>query len=145
MPQTAKNLLIILFIPFLLGLGNDIYLNYLSNSEKVRQLKNLEINPKEFMLSDIGWVWQEYSPDSLALAQNIVGTPAWQNNLEPVLRQPTLLVAAILPICGALSLLTTFVLGIWPFEKYGKRRRRDKEGYGIYKKAKGKKAKYSRK
>lgn len=145
MPNAAKNLLLILLIPFLLAAGHDIYLNYFSDDEKIREVKNLQINPKEFMLSDMGWIWQEYSPGSMEILRDMVSKESWTENFDPVLKQPTMLVTIVPFLCGVIALLFAFILGIWPFSRFGQKRREDKAGYGIYKKAKGTKTQYNKK
>jgi hypothetical protein len=145
MPQAAKNLLIILFIPFLLGVGHDLYVNYISDSEKFAEIKRLQVNPDDFMMSDIGWIWQEYSPSTLETIKDMNSTETWENKINPVLKTPTIIVTAIPFICGVIALALAFIIGVWPFSRYGKQRKADQEGYGIYKKARGKKTDYSRK
>lgn len=142
MPQTAKNLLLILLVPFLLGLGHDLYINYLSDDEKIRELKALRVDPDKFMMSDLGWVWQEYSPASLEVVRDTFGVATWEAEVDPVLKQPTLLVTIIPFVCGVIALLIAFILGIWPFSRLARTRKQDKAGYGVYKKAKTNKKEY---
>ena len=145
MPSTAKKILFILLIPFLLSLGHDVYINYFSDDQKIREIKNLRINTDKFMLSDLGWVWQEYSPSTLEMARDMTREDSWKTDIDPILAQPTLYVSIIPFIAGVIGLLVTFILGIWPFSRFGDQRKRDKAGYGIYKKAKGKTRTYYKK
>lgn len=145
MPQAAKTLLIILLIPFLLGVGHDLYVNYISDSQKFAEIKRLQVNPDDFMMSDLGWIWQEYSPATLETVKDMMAPQTWQNNFDPILKLPTIMVTILPFACGVIALLIAFIIGVWPFSRYGKQRKEDREGYGIYKNAKGKKTKYNKK
>ena len=93
MPDGAKTLLIILFIPFLFALGHDLYLNYFSDDEKVRELKALRIDPQEFLVSDTGWIWNEYSPNTMQTLRDTIEPATWTTKLDPVLQLPTMAVS----------------------------------------------------
>ena len=145
MPQAAKTLLLILLIPFLLGAGHDLYVNYISDSQKFAEIKRLQVNSDDFMFSDLGWIWQEYSPSTLETVKDMMTPETWQKYIDPILKLPTMLMTILPFACGIIALTLAFILGIWPFSRYGKQRKEDREGYGIYKNAKSKKTKYSRK
>jgi hypothetical protein len=145
MPSAAKQILFILLIPFLLAASHDIYLNYFSTSEKIREIKSLRVNTDEFMVSDLGWVWQAYGPSTMEMARDMTEESAWKVNVDPILQQPTLYVAVLPFLGGAVGLLVTFILGVWPFSRFGTQRKKDKAGYGVYKNAKGAKVNYKKK
>ena len=145
MPGAAKILLFILCLPFFASLGHDIYLNYFSDDEKIQQAKNLQVDPTDFMFSDLGWVWQTYSPFTMETAKDMVGEDKWKKKYDPILQQSTMVVTAVPPILGLIFLAITFVFGIWPFSRFGAERARDKKGYGAYDRAKTRTTKYGRK
>ena len=145
MPQAAKILLFICALPFLAGLGHDVYLNYFSDDEKMREIKNLQVNPQDFMMSDLGWVWQRYSPNTMEMVRGMVEPKVWENKIDPILQEPTLLVTAAPIVAAIIALLVTFVLGVWPFTRIGHKRKESKTNFGVYKNAKGKKVSYKKK
>lgn len=108
MPSFAKFLLFIFFLPFLATVGHDVYINYLSTDEKVREVKNMQIDPKEFMMSDAGWTWQRYSPGTMQLARDSVDQEDWKEKIDPVLEQPTLFVTLV-PFATILVLTVLFM------------------------------------
>lgn len=81
-----KNTLILLFLPALLALGFDVYLYYLHQE-------------RGFMLTDIGWLWQDYDKEGL----NALKTSLAESNptlsillTELILKQKTVLILAII-------------------------------------------------
>lgn len=138
MPPAAKNLLLIVLIPLILAAGHDIYLNYFSDNAKIQEIKNLDIDLSYFMMSDLGWIWQNYSPSSMEAVKETVAPETWETAINPVLKQTSILVA-IVPFLASLAFLgLTFLMGIWPFSKHGKLRKEKRDGYGVYRNAKEK-------
>lgn len=146
LPPAARNILLIFAIPLIMAVSHDVYINYFSDSQKIGEIKRLQVDPNEFMMSDLGWVWREYSADTMQMARDMTDEAYWKENIDPILQQPTILVATIPLIASIIALIITFILGIWPFSRFGRQRRADKAGYGVYKNAKGsKKITYSKK
>lgn len=95
MSSGSKTLLIILLIPFLAGLGHDIYYNYLSSQDKITQSKNMDIDPSKFKATDAGWVFIQYAPNAFQSLRNTAPKAIWQTGIDPILRLPTMLVGLI--------------------------------------------------
>ncbi len=142
MPTAAKNILFILLIPFLLSLGHDLYLNYVSNSPRAEQIKSLRVAPNALIVSDAGWIWQEYSPNSMQMTKDMIGEDVWGQNIDPLLTKPTMSLTIIPFVVGVIALLITFILGVWPFSKHD---HRIKARPTTYRHETGKKLKYKRK
>lgn len=147
MPDGAKTLLVLLLIPFLLGLGHDIYFNYFSDDEKIRAVKALRINPEEFLISDAGWVWNTYSPTTMETARDTIAPDTWASKIDPILQLPTMVVGLIPWAVVLLYLSFAWLVGIWPCESrislFNKRPKKD--DYAVYKNAKAKAVKYNKK
>ena len=141
----VKTFLVILLIPFLAGAGHDVYLNYFSNDEKIKQAKRLQINPEDFLASDLGWVWGNYHPASMEMARGAVEPEIWQSNVDPILQLPAMVVGLIPFALGVIYSLLAFVLGIWPFSRYGKLRKQKDDDFAVYKHAKSNAIKYTKK
>lgn len=142
MPTAAKNILFILLVPFLLSLGHDLYLNYVSNSPRAEQIKSLRVAPNALIVSDAGWIWQEYASSSMQTIKDTVGKDLWEQNIDPVLKKPTMSLTIIPFVIGIVVLLVTFILGIWPFPKHD---HRIKARPTTYRHETGKKMKYKKK
>ncbi|MEM6810848.1 MAG: hypothetical protein AAF549_00090 [Pseudomonadota bacterium] len=105
-----KFFLVLLFIPFLASVGHDIYLNYLASDEQRRDFKSFQVRMQDFKASDLGWVWREYSPNSFNGMRDSMNIDTWQTYVDPVLRNPTMLVAATPFVLGAvLSFVYSFL------------------------------------
>lgn len=144
MPSAAKMLLVILSIPLLVAVGHDIYINYFSSDERIREVKNLQIDPEAFMMSDLGWVWQQYSPSTMEAARDMTPPETWKGDIDPILQLSSIVAAAAPPVLGIVFLAITFLIGIWPFSRFGNQQKADKKGYGVYDKAKTHQVKYKR-
>lgn len=138
LPPAARNLLLIFAIPLIIAVSHDVYINYFSDSQKIAEIKRLQVDPNEFMMSDLGWVWREYSADTMQMARDMTEEASWQANIDPILQKPTMLVALIPLGAAIVALLFTFIIGIWPFQRFGKSRKENKTNYGIYKNARAK-------
>lgn len=146
MPDGAKTLLLILFIPFLLGLGHDIYFNYFSDEEKIKETKSLRVNPKEFSVSDAGWLWKEYSPASMKVVHDTMEPETWKKFINPILQLPTMVVGLIPWATTLAYLLFAQLAGFWPCANSPVlfRRKTKTEKFTAYKKDKTKVTKYKR-
>lgn len=146
MPQGAKTLLVILLIPFLAGLGHDLYLNYFSSNEKIREVKALRIDPEKFLVSDLGWIWNNYSPDTMQTARDMVEPSTWQSKVDPVLQLPTMVVGLIPWAITAIYLFFAWIFGIWPCSgrliSFSTKRKND--DFAVYKHAKTNAVKYKK-
>ena len=146
MPDGAKTLLVILLIPFLLGVGHDIYLNYFSDDEKIREVKALRINPAKFLVSDMGWVWNEYAPNMMQSVRDMVEPSTWKSTFDPVLQLPTMIVGLIPWAITFAYLIFARLAGFWPCAGVGASFGRGSKGseYAVYEKDKAKKMKFKR-
>ena len=149
MPDGAKTLLVLLLIPFLLGLGHDVYFNYFADDAKIKAFKKMQIDPEEFLISDLGWVWNEYSPNTMETMRDSTEQESWVSYVDPVLQLPTMVVGLIPFAIVAAYLLLAWILGIWPCQGRhinigGTRKRGKKEDFSAYKNAKLKKTKYKK-
>lgn len=139
----VKTFLFILIIPLLLAVSHDVYLNYLSNSDKIEQIASMSVSPDEFQMTELGWVWLEYSEESYALVKESVSEKTWAKYIGPTLNMKTIIVsAAPIPI-GLFLTLFAWVLGIWPFAHVHKPKK--KVAPTVYTNEKTKKVKYGRK
>lgn len=147
MPTGAKTLLVILLIPFLFGFGHDVYLNYFSDDAKIRDVKALRIDPSKFLVSDMGWVWNKYSPNTMEAARDMMEPATWQSKLDPILQLPTMVVGLIPWAITFAYLFLSWLLGIWPCSgriltfSSGKRK---KDDFAVYKHAKSNSMKFKR-
>ena len=149
MPDGAKTLLVILLIPFLVALGHDLYINYFSDDEKIREVKALRINPEKFLVSDMGWVWNEYSANSMETVRDSVEPKTWAAKIDPVLQLPTMIVGLIPWAITLVYLSFSALFGFWPCTSsvisFGGMRRRKNDDFAVYKHAKAKSVKYKKK
>ena len=143
MSSSVKTFLILMFIPFLLAAGHDIYLNYFSDNEKILHARSVQINPENFLVSDLGWVLYHYIPKGMDIARDTTKPETWEEKIDPILRLPTMVIGLI-PFIGSLIYsLLAFVLGIWPFSHAGQTRNEKESDFAVYKHAK--ETKYSKK
>lgn len=145
MSSGGKKLLFLLFLPFLLAVSHDVYFNYFSSDQKIRQVKQLRIDPEEFMASDLGWIWHNYHPASLETARTMVEPTIWKAQVDPILQLPSMVVGIIPFIIGCVFLILAFILGVWPFSKYGAARKESKEDFVVYQNAKAKSVNFTKK
>lgn len=146
MSSSGKFFLFILLLPFLAAIGHDVYYSYFSDDEKIEQIEQMDIDPNAFKLSDLGWVWQTYHPGSLAQAKNEIAPEIWKEKIDPILQNYTFVVALAPFLMGSIFCLLARILGVWPFTQIGSRLMRNKnEDYAVYKHAKSKATKYTRK
>jgi hypothetical protein len=147
MPDGAKTLLVILLIPFLCALGHDLYINYFSDDEKIRNVKALRIDPQKFLVSDAGWVWNEYAPNVMSSARDMTAADIWEQKINPVLKLPTMVVSLIPWIITFLYLALARLIGLWPCRDSAIRlsgRGNKKQKFSVYEKDIAKKTKFKR-
>ena len=141
----VKIFIFILLLPFFAGVGHDVYINYFSDDQKIKEIKRLQIDPEEFLVSDMGWIWTNYSPSTMQAARDMVEVEVWKESVDPILQLPTMIVGIFPLFFGCIFLLLSFVLGVWPFSRYGYARKEKAEDFAVYKHAKTKAIKYSKK
>lgn len=117
MNGTLKFLTFLFTLPPLGVLAHDLYIIYGNEEEKVEKLKNLQIDPDHFTLSDVGRLWMGYAPDSLNTVRDSISLNTWQSFLAPLLEQNAMLVAAIPLILLLLITGIMWVLGLGPFTR----------------------------
>ena len=107
-----RALLSLSLFPFLAALGHDLYINFYVDKDNLRALKSLRPEVDNFMISDFGWVWNEYAPNSLQALRDSFAQGTWDNIINPILQMPTMLVA-IIPflIVAAIGIILYIVRG----------------------------------
>ena len=108
MNGVVKFLTVLLLIPALVVLGHDLYVKFGDTDEKVEKLKELDIDHKQFALSDVGWLWSRYHPESLNQAREMAGDDIWLTYITPILSQK-----AIFVFLAPLILLYLIYGGFW--------------------------------
>ncbi len=100
----------ILALPALAVLGHDVYIAY-NNT-------NLEVADR-FYLSDLGWLWVNYSPDSYDWVVRSTDAVIWNSIVDPLLQKSALYVLGA-PF-AAFFIITVFmkIFGLGPFEGNG--------------------------
>lgn len=157
MSDGLKLFVVILMLPFLAAVGHDVYLNYFSNVppgsdfsefdvEDIKvDIKNLDIKSGSFKTSELGWVWQHYSPNSLRSVNLLIDETVWDTLIDPLLKMKTIIVG-LLPALFGLFILALFYgsrLPMWVKTKSAQKRAHI--DYAVYNHAKGKKFQYKRK
>ncbi|MCI5060141.1 MAG: hypothetical protein MRY79_03615 [Alphaproteobacteria bacterium] len=145
MSQSLKNFLFVLLVPFFFAVGHDVYVNYFSTDEKIAEIKALRANPQDFLVSDLGWVWSEYSPATMRGARDAITHEAWRAQIDPILRLPTMVVASFPFFLGSVYSLMAFVLGVWPFARHSKIGSHKSDEYAVYRHAKSSNMKFKKK
>lgn len=106
--MTALKLLcFLLIVPALACLGHDAYIYYLNTQ------KGLDI---PFQLSDLGYLWVTYAPESFAAVKESFSPESWRW-IDMILEQSgvvlfgglSVLIYAVLGLC--------WLLGVWPFAR----------------------------
>ena len=133
----------VLALPALAVLGHDIYLAY-NNTE-------LEITER-FWLSDVGWLWVKYSPDTYNWAVENTDAVIWNGIIDPLLQQSALWVAGAPFALFLAVMLLLKIFGMGPYEGQGMLRltalarvKKTKGDYTFSGGASKKKMKYKRK
>lgn len=103
-------LLFILALPALAALGHDIWLAYNNTAYDIAE---------RFYLSDLGWVWKEYSPESMEWAKFAFEPTTWQTYIDPVLEQKTVLIGAVPLIIALITIIVFKIFGYGAFEGQG--------------------------
>ena len=73
-------------LPALGAMGFDIYFSFFSEDNPL---------PNTFQLSQVGWLWRTYEPESFAWAKTNLDPYFWETFVIPALHQPAVVVAAV--------------------------------------------------
>jgi len=109
-----RDILTILFLislPWIAALGHDAYLYFESQY-------NGEVG-QDFMLSDVGFLWSKYAPDSMALMKQSFEPEQWRMLSKYILQQYAVVVAGIFSVFFYFVMLCLKLLHIWPFNDGG--------------------------
>ncbi len=136
-------LLFFLFLPFLAAIGHDLYVNYYLDEDKLRDLKNLRPEFDNFLISDLGWVWNEYAPNGLEVFKDSFSIEAWEGYILPVLSMPTMVVTLIpFTIAAIIAIILKLIHSEISFKLTKNHKGNDKT---VYKNSKSSATKYKRK
>jgi hypothetical protein len=144
MSNEIKTFLFIMLIPFFAALGHDLYVNYFNTDAKIERVKELNIDPKKFMISDLGWIIDEYVPKTLKKARTQVERPTWKKKIDPILQSSTMLVSLVPFLTSCAYLIFAFIIGVFPFSRFGKGKRTKHDDFAVYKHAQEKSIKFKR-
>jgi len=111
----------------------------------MQQIKSLQIEPDKFIMSDLGWVWNEYAAENMKMARTMVEPEIWKDQVDPILQMPTIVASIVPAIAGIVFLIIAFILGVWPFSHYGRKRREKDDDFAVYRHAKSNATKYKKK
>jgi len=85
MRSTFVTLLILVTLPFLAALGHDLWLFY-------------ENQHKGFLMSEVGFLWKRYDPESFKTAREILSAKEWNTLNSYILDQKTIILTGIFAI-----------------------------------------------
>ena len=135
-------LFFLLAMPALAALGHDIYMAYTGK---------LPGGSNALQLSDVGWLWTTYEPESFKWARQNADPLLWKGYIDPLLEQTAAIVAAF-PAVVVLTLIVLFkMIDMVPGAASAQvrmTRLRNKKGFAFSEaqgKGKGGKARYKRK
>ncbi len=144
MTAEIKTFLFIMLIPFFAALGHDLYVNYFNTEAKIEHVKKLNIDPKKFMVSDLGWIIDEYVPKTMQKARTKIDVPVWRQKIDPALQLPSMVIGAIPFLVSSAYLILAFIIGIWPFSRFGKSKKMKQDDFAVYKHAQEKSIRFKR-
>ena len=81
-----------------MSVSHDVYYNYFSKAATFSKSHNYAITAKKFRFTDTGWVWVQYSKGSFRTVRRAVPKEVWKSTIDPILRQPTVIVSFV-PFC----------------------------------------------
>lgn len=120
----VKLLCFLVILPVLACLGHDGYLYYLNREAG---------NGLPFQLSDLGWMWVTYSPESFALVKESVDPGTW-NIVNLILERSGAILFGVIAAVVYLVLGVLWMFGLWPFatlsavrgfERFGEQRKKN--------------------
>lgn len=118
MPSWVKIFCFLIALPALAAIGFDIYMAY----EEIEAGSNASFRPDSptpFKFTQIGWLWQTYSPDSFAWAKDAIDPDTWKSMILPVLRSYAIILTAGIAAFFYILLFILYKLGTWPFSGSG--------------------------
>lgn len=116
MSDNIKIVCFILLLPFFAAIGHDFYANYMADEQKKARLEALDIDPKTYQVSDLGYVFITYTPALFETVRDSVQPANWERLVDPVLRTYTFLVALVPAALFFLWLFISRIFDIWPFQ-----------------------------
>lgn len=135
MTSGVRKFCYLILLPVVAALAHDVYLyvsdNYINEDKKTESFEvtkigdyvgdyiKLEKQKRPFGISDLGYIWVTYSPETYDDA--VRGTPpdTWASIYSPILSTPAVLAAAVPAILSYIFLGFTWLFGLWPFAKSG--------------------------
>lgn len=118
----------VLALPALAALGHDIYMAYNNTQLAVTE---------RFYLSDLGWLWVNYHPETYNWALENTDEVVWNGIVDPVLQGSAFYVLGAPFAAFVVILLFLKIFGLGPFEGQGLRfslgggSRRKKDGFAF--------------
>lgn len=113
MKKGVKFWFFILLIPFFLSLGHDLFANYYLDQNKKLRLEALDIDPRAYQSSDLGYLLVRYIPETFETTRNAMGEEEWSRWVDPILRLYTFVVALVPAILLCIWLLVSNILDVW--------------------------------
>jgi hypothetical protein len=117
----------LLALPVLAAAGHDIYKTYMAFEEGDWAFGQ----PLRFY--EVGKLWVDYGPETYDWARENIEPERWESYVDPVLRQPALLVTALPAGISYAALIILKLLGLWPFSGSGlfKGKSKEKKGFAF--------------
>lgn len=109
--------LFIVTLPLLAVLGHDAYLYYMNQQNNVPGGEN-------FLFSDVGFLWNQYSPDTLAVMKGSFDPGNWEVFYLYVLKQQAAVIAGVFACFFYIMAFLFKLFRIWPFNEGSVRVRR---------------------
>lgn len=110
----------ILVIPIFAVLGHDAYMSYHS-----------EDFTKPMMLSNVGWLWSNYLPDSFQWVQDNVSKETWLYRIVPLIKIKSVIVAAIPALVTFTILILLRIFNLPPFRDEVRGSKRNKTNFSF--------------
>lgn len=119
MSDSAKIWCFLLLIPFLAVMGHDIYANFLASEEDISRLESLNLDPKSYHASELGYLLVTYTPGLYENIQSLSDIKIWFTWIDPLLRLYSFVVALIPFVLFVTWLLIARITDLWPFKDRG--------------------------
>lgn len=114
MPSWVKFFCFLVALPALAAIGFDIYMAY-KEIEAGSSASFQPDAPSPFKLTQVGWFWQTYSPDSFEWAKSAITPETWKSYIAPVLRSYAAVLTTGIAVFFYVLLFILSKLGLWPF------------------------------
>ena len=139
-----KIVIFLFLLLFLAAVGHDLYINYIADEERLKDLESLQFNTDKYEFSDLGWVIKTYLPGGIEQGKALFTPESWDAFINPVLQTMTVIVAAV-PLAIAVLIWGLIALVQNRGAFFVQFRKRGKNDFAVYKHAQGKAVKYKRK